>query len=32
MEIPLNTALSHARRGLLALKRTLASQLVEPDA
>jgi len=32
LEIPINTALSHARRGLLALKRTLKSELVEPDA
>jgi RNA polymerase sigma-70 factor (ECF subfamily) len=30
MEIPLNTALSHARRGLLALKRTLTESLTEP--
>jgi RNA polymerase sigma-70 factor (ECF subfamily) len=30
MDIPLNTALSHARRGLMALKNTLTSQLAEP--
>lgn len=30
MEIPLNTALSHARRGLLTLKKTLTGQLSEP--
>ncbi len=30
MDIPRNTALSHARRGLLALKKTLTNQLTGP--